>query len=56
MDCDDLNWGLLHLIESAPLLTKGNIKKYRKLIDQCRQSEFREILRIRLENWEKKNV
>lgn len=54
-DCDDLNWGLLHLIESALLLTKGNIKEYRKLIDQCRQSEFREILSIRLENWEKKN-
>ena len=46
-DCDDLNWGLLHMIESVGC---NNIERYRKLISKCNDPEFRETLEIRLNN------
>ena len=47
-DCDDLNWGLLHAIESVDYI---DIERYRELISKCNNPEFREILEIRLDNY-----
>lgn len=47
-DCDDLNWGLLHAIESVDY---NDIERYRELISKCNNPEFREILEIRLDNY-----
>ena len=44
---DDLNWGLLHTIESVDC---NNIELYRDLISKCNNPEFRETLEIRLNN------
>ena len=49
-DCYDLNWGLLHAIESVDY---NNTERYRKLISKCNNPEFREILEIRQNNFEK---
>ena len=51
-DCDDLNWGLLHLIESVDY---RDIERYRALISKCNNPEFRETLEIRLNNYIKQN-
>ena len=48
-DCWDLNWGLLHLIESVEL--GDNIEQYRNMIAKCNSSDFREILIQRLDNY-----
>ena len=48
-DCWDLNWGLLHLIESVEL--GDNIEQYRNMITKCNNSDFREILTQRLDNY-----
>ena len=47
-DCLDLNWGLLHAIESVDVI---DIERYRELISKCNNPEFREILEIRLNNY-----
>lgn len=47
-DCDDLNWFLVHVIESVP---QSEVENYKKLIAKCSNEEFREILEIRLNNW-----
>lgn len=46
-DCHDLNWALLHVIESVEL---SNTEEYENLIAQCNNAEFREILEIRFRN------
>ncbi len=46
-DCDDLNWGLLHMIESVDF---NDVERYRLLISKCNNREFREILEIRMKN------
>ena len=46
-DCDDLNWGLLHVIESVGT---HNIERYRELISKCNNPEFKETFEIRLNN------
>ena len=45
-DCDDLNWGLLHTIETV--FDTDNIERYRTLISKCNNSVFREALESRL--------
>ena len=47
-DCDDLNWGLLHTIETA--FDADNIERYRALISKCNNAEFKEALETRLNN------
>lgn len=47
-DCDDLNWGLLHTIESV--FDADNIERYRMLISKCNNAEFKETLETRLNN------
>lgn len=47
-DCDDLNWALLHTIESVDYF---NVERYRKLISKCNNFEFRELLEIRFNNY-----
>ena len=47
-DCDDLNWGLLHAVESA--YSENEIEKYEMLIEKCNNEEFRDILKKRLDN------
>lgn len=45
-DCDDLNWGLLHAIESVDF---KDVERYRMLIAKCNNAEFREILEVRFD-------
>ena len=45
-NCDDLNWGLLHTIESV--FDTDSIERYRTLITKCNNAEFKEILVSRL--------
>lgn len=45
-DCDDLNWGLLHAIESVDY---KDVERYRMLIAKCNNAEFREILEVRFD-------
>ena len=47
-ECDDLNWGLLHLIENV---TYTDIERYRRLISKCPNEEFKETFAIRFDNW-----
>lgn len=47
-DCDDLNWGLLHAIESVDY---SEDERYGELIAKCNNKEFREILEIRFQNY-----
>lgn len=46
-DCDDLNWGLLHLIETVPY---NDEEKYLSLIAKCTNAEWRELLIKRYNN------
>ena len=46
-DCDDLNWALLHAIESVEF---NDIEKYKNLISKCNNIEFKEIMEKRFEN------
>lgn len=46
-DCDDLNWGLLHLIETA---AGCGAERYRTIISACGNAEFREMMEMRLNN------
>ena len=52
-DCDDLNWGLLHLIENVPYT---DIERYRQLVSKCSNEEFKETFAIRVDNWLKKKI
>lgn len=47
-DCSDLNWGLIHLIETVPY---NEIERYKELISKCPLDEWREIFEIRFNNW-----
>ena len=47
-DCYDLNWGLLHLIETVDI--QNNEELYRSLISRCNNDEFREMFEMRLNN------
>lgn len=51
-DCDDLNWGLVHIIESV-IKNKSCAQKYKELINKCNSDEYKEILLVRLHNWMK---
>ncbi len=48
-DCDDLNWALLHAIESVPF--QNQTERYKALIDKCNNAEYKEILYKRLYNF-----
>ena len=50
-DCDALNWGLLHLIETAPYENKS---KYSEFIERCNNNELKELLKQRFENYPRK--
>ena len=47
-DCLDLNWSLLHAIESVNF---HDVERYKELISKCNNDEFKEILEIRLNNY-----
>ena len=48
----NLDWGLLHLIETVPLRnTPEAIQKYETLIARCSNTEFQSIMKTRLANW-----
>lgn len=49
-DCEDLNWGLLHLIETVVTAYPSQAARYRVLIAECSNAEFRELLEMRLNN------
>ena len=46
-DCDDLNWALLHAVESIEF---HDVERYKNLIAKCNNMEFREIMKKRFEN------
>ncbi len=46
-DCDDLNWGLLHAIESVAM---RDLEKIHNLISRCKNQEFAKILEVRMAN------
>ncbi|MDE5569600.1 MAG: hypothetical protein K2I82_02970 [Ruminococcus sp.] len=48
-DCYDLNWDLLHTIETV--FSSIDTERYRSLIEKCNNEEFRKILCIRLQNY-----
>jgi len=52
----DLDWSLLHLIETIFIQNPEEIQKYRNLISKCPNPEFRETLKIRLNNWLKQQT
>lgn len=47
-DCYDLNWKLLHTIETV--FSKSDIERYKTLISKCNNAEFKETLETRLNN------
>ncbi|MBR1528598.1 MAG: hypothetical protein IJ642_04760 [Oscillospiraceae bacterium] len=48
----DLDWGLLHLIETVPLRNMPEeIGRYKNMISRCPNPEFQELMKIRLDNW-----
>ncbi|MCL2015759.1 MAG: hypothetical protein FWG68_05875 [Defluviitaleaceae bacterium] len=47
--CEGVEWSLLHLLETA-VVDDG---VYQNLIDLCPSAEWREILRVRHENYKK---
>ena len=48
-DCDDLNWGLLHAIETV--FEANTIDRYLALIAKCNNDEFKGTLEVRLNNF-----
>lgn len=52
-DCDDLNWALLHAVESVDCY---DTERYRTLIAKCNNIEFQEILEKRFNNFINKNL
>ena len=49
----EVEWALLHLVETYCEIEL--ITKYRKLISKCPSEEWRDTMKTRLDNWEKKN-
>lgn len=47
-DCDDLNWGLVHIIETVPF---DEIERYKFLISKCPNKEYRDIMEMRHNKW-----
>lgn len=50
----EVEWSLLHLVETYLIETPSRSSEYRQLIGVCFSDEWRETLQIRLDNWEKK--
>ncbi len=48
-DCPDLNWGLIHKVESV--FDSCSDKEYRNIIMQCNNEEYRELMCTRLDNY-----
>lgn len=48
-DCLDLNWGLIHTIETVVCSNE----EYRRIIMKCENQEWRERLITRLDNYER---
>ncbi|MGN0684166.1 MAG: hypothetical protein ACI4JY_10865 [Oscillospiraceae bacterium] len=51
-DCFDLNWALVHLIETVDY---HNVERYKVLISKCNNAEFKEVLETRLKNYFEKH-
>ena len=49
----EVEWTLLHLVETY--VKPELLSKYRNLISKCPSEEWRDTMKVRLDNWEKKN-
>ena len=49
----EVEWTLLHLVETY--MKPELLSKYRNLISKCPSEEWRDTMKVRLDNWEKKN-
>lgn len=52
----EVEWSLLHLVETYLLGTPSRSAEYRQLVASCSSDEWRETMLIRLDNWEKRNI
>lgn len=50
----EVEWTLLHLVETYLIETPSRSTEYRQLIAMCSSDEWRGTLQVRLGNWEKK--
>lgn len=50
----EVEWTLLHLVETYLIEDPARSAEYRQLIAMCSSDEWRETLQVRLDNWEKK--
>lgn len=50
----ELEWSLLHLVETYLVENPLRDSEYRQLISTCPSDEWKETLQIRLNNWQKK--
>lgn len=50
----EVEWTLLHLVETYLIEAPSRSAEYRQLVMMCSSDEWRETLQIRLDNWEKK--
>lgn len=50
----EVEWTLLHLVETYLIEAQSRSAEYRHLIAMCSSDEWRETLQVRLDNWEKK--
>lgn len=50
----EVEWTLLHLVETYLIEVPSRSSEYRHLIAMCSSDEWRETLQVRLDNWEKK--
>ena len=48
----EVEWTLLHLVETY--VKPELLSKYRNLISKCPSEEWRDTMKVRLDNWEKK--
>ena len=49
----EVEWTLLHLVETY--MKPELLSKYRNLISKCPSEEWRDTMKVRLDNWEKKD-
>lgn len=49
----EVEWSLLHLVETYLIENPAESAAYRQLISACSSQEWRETLLVRLDNWER---
>lgn len=52
----EVEWSLLHLVETYLVEAPSRSSEYRQLISMCSSDEWRETMQVRLNNWEKQEI